>query len=160
MRIVELYRQLLGLSSPWSVDRVALSPEEKRIDVQVAHRRGVRFPCPECGLPLPVADHVTSRAWRHLDSGSFLTRMHARIPRVRCLWHGTHQISVPWALPRSQFTTAFERWAIDVLRENGCPGSHTPAAHQLGRGLGHHGAGGGARPACQTAAHHSPSRSR
>jgi transposase len=117
MRIVELYRLLLGLSSPWSIDRVDISPEEKRIDVQVVHRRGVRFPCPECGLPLPVADHVASRAWRHLDSGSFLTRMHARIPRVRCLWHGTRQIAVPWALPRSQFTTAFERWAIDVLRE-------------------------------------------
>ena len=78
---------------------------------------GTRFACPECGLDLPVFDHGVCRAWRHLDSGPFQTWVHARLPRVACLWHGTRQIHVPWALPRSQFTTAFERWAIDVLRE-------------------------------------------
>ena len=39
------------------------------------------LPCPECGLPLPVCDHVAPRTWRHLDSGSFLTRVHAHPPR-------------------------------------------------------------------------------
>lgn len=117
MRTVELYRRILELSAPWSVFQVDLPPEEKDIDVWLAHRKGAQFPCPECGLALPVYDHVPCRGWRHLDSGPFRTWVHARIPRVRCLWHGTHQARVPWALPHSQFTTAFERWAIDVLRE-------------------------------------------
>ncbi len=117
MGTVELYRQLLGLQSPWRVDHVDLAPEEKRIDVWITHRRGARFPCPECGLELSVFDHVPSRTWRHLDTGSFRTRVHAQIPRVACLWHRILQVKVPWALPRSHFTMAFERWAIDVLRE-------------------------------------------
>jgi transposase len=117
MRTKQLYRELLDVPSPWLVEGLASSPEGKRIDVQLRHRSGARFPCPECGLDLAVFDHVPSRAWRHLDSGPFQTWVHARIPRVGCLWHGTRQIRVPWALPRSQFTIAFERWAIDVLRE-------------------------------------------
>jgi transposase len=52
-----------------------------------------------------------------LDSGPYQTWVQTRLPRVACLWHGTRQIHAPWAVPWSQFTTAFERWAIDVLRE-------------------------------------------
>jgi transposase len=117
MRITELYRHLLGLQPPWRIDRVDVSSEEKRIDVRVSHRSGARFPCPECGLELSVVDHVAARVWRHLDSGAFHTWVHARIPRVGCLWHGVRQVHVPWALPRAHVTTAFERWAITVLQE-------------------------------------------
>ena len=39
------------------------------------------------------------------------------MPRVHCLLHGVRQTSVPWSVPRSHFTVAFESWAIDVLRE-------------------------------------------
>jgi transposase len=117
MRTLDLYRHLLGLQPPWKVSRVNVVPEEKRIDVWVNHRPKARFPCPQCGLELSVVDHVASRTWRPLDTGSFQTWVHARIPRVGCLWDGVRQIHVPWALPRAQLTTAFERWAIDVLKE-------------------------------------------
>jgi transposase len=117
MRSIELYRRLLEIAAPWSVRQVDIPPEGKEVEVWLVHRKGARFPCPECGVALPVYDHVASRAWRHLDSGPLRTWVHARIPRVRCLWHGTHQVRVPWALPHAQFTTAFERWAIDVLQE-------------------------------------------
>jgi transposase len=99
------------------VERVELSPEDKRIDVWLVHRRRTRFPCPECGLELPPYDHTAHRAWRYLDSGPFRTWVHTQPPRVRCLCHGTRQALLPWALPYGQFTSAFERWAIDVLRE-------------------------------------------
>jgi len=99
------------------VERLASSREEKKVDVYVNHRRKAHFPCPECGLALPLYDHVASRSWRHLNSGPFQTWVHARLPRVGCLWHGVRQIHAPWALPRAQFTRAFEGWAIDVLRE-------------------------------------------
>jgi len=117
MHTVTFYQQLLGLERPWQVDSVQISSEEKRIIVGISHRNGVRFRCSECGMDLPVYDHVGARAWRHLDSGSFLTFVEARIPRVACLFHGVHQVEVPWALPHARFTSPFERWAIDVLRE-------------------------------------------
>jgi transposase len=117
MRTVDVFRLLLGLQSPWLVNRVDISPEENRIDVWISHRKGARFPCPLCGLELSIVDHVASRTWRHLDCCSFRTLVHARIPRVACMWDGVHQVHVPWALPHAQVTVAFERWAIDVLKE-------------------------------------------
>jgi len=117
MRTVALYRDMLGLAQPWSVQRLHPPSEEKKIEVWLSHRRGVLWPCPECGMRLPVHDHVAVRSWRHLDSGPFQTWVYARLPRVACLLDGVRQVRAPWALPRSHFTIAFERWAIDVLRE-------------------------------------------
>ena len=97
MQTTQFFRHLLGLTSPWSVQRVAVSPEEKTVDVWLAHRRPFSFPCPECGAELPIYDHTVPRSWHHVDSGGFLTWVHARIPRVRCLFHGRRQILIPWS---------------------------------------------------------------
>jgi transposase len=55
-----------------------------RIDVQVVHDEGVRWPCPECGELLTMYDHAPERVWRYLDTCQFKTYLHARIPRVNC----------------------------------------------------------------------------
>jgi transposase len=118
VRDTELYRQLLGLESPWEVGRVELSTDEGRVDVFAEHARGTRWACPQCGLLLPTYDHAEERAWRHLDSCGFSTHLHARPPRVECPEHGVRQVALPWAEPMSRFTILFERLAIDVL--NAC----------------------------------------
>jgi len=68
MRDTELYRQLLGLASPWTVTRVELAVKEQRVDVWTGHPEGERWPCPECGALLPLYDHTEEREWRHLVS--------------------------------------------------------------------------------------------
>jgi transposase len=113
MRDIDFFAKLLSVKRPWKVDRVSLSPEEKEIHVWLEHRRRAEFACPECRLPLPIYDHVATRRWRHLDHGECQTWLHARIPRVYCLEHGARQAALPWALPGSRFTLAFERHAID-----------------------------------------------
>lgn len=117
MRDTELYRQLLGLESPWTVTRVELSVKTQRVDVWAGHAEGERWPCPECATALAVYDHAEERAWRHLDSCQFQTYLHARPPRVQCPTHGVKQVRLPWAEERARFTTLFERLAIDVLLE-------------------------------------------
>lgn len=117
MRDIDVFGKLLVLKKPWKVSRVRLSPEEEEIDVCLEHRGRTEFACPECRLRLPIYDHVAARRWRHLDHGGWRTWLQARIPRVFCLEHGVRQAAVPWALPGSRFTLAFERHAIDVLRE-------------------------------------------
>ncbi len=117
MRDVELYQQLLGVVSPWTVNRVELSVEGERVDVWVEHAPELRWPCPECGTLLSLYDHAEEREWRHLDSCQCKTFLHARPPRVACPTHGTRQVKLPWAEPRSRFTLLFERLAIDVLKE-------------------------------------------
>lgn len=123
MRDVELYRQLLGLESPWTVGRVELSVAEKQVTVWVEHRRPRSWPCPECGAACGLHDHDEERSWRHLDSCQFETHVRARVPRVRCSEHGVRVVRVPWAEPRSRFTLLFERFAIDVLLETDVAGA-------------------------------------
>jgi transposase len=117
MRDTELYRQVLGLESPWEVDRVELSTEGGRVDVWVNHPRGTRWACPECEQVLPTYDHGEEREWRHLDTCQFLTYVHARPPRVECPEHGVLRVRLPWADPMTRFTNLFERLAVDVLCE-------------------------------------------
>lgn len=123
MRDVELYTQLLGLVDPWFVDGVEMSVESKRVDVSVSHHEGRRWPCPTCQAELPLYDHSEKRSWRHLDTGGFATYVLAQPPRVKCPDHGVLQVPLPWAEPRSRFTRAFERFAIDVMKETDISGA-------------------------------------
>ncbi|WP_373653096.1 ISL3 family transposase [Schlesneria sp. DSM 10557] len=111
----ELYQQILGLKSPWTVSGVALNIEQLRVEVRVEHPSGTRFCCPDCQQELSCYDHTEERQWRHLDSCQFKTILFARIPRVECPVHGVKQVRVPWAEKGSRFTLMFERFAIQVL---------------------------------------------
>ena len=113
----ELYQQILGLRSPWSIVTVELNVEQQQVNVFVEHPDGTKFNCPECGMAsLTCYDHALQRQWRHLDSCQFQTVLHARVPRVDCPACGVKQVAVPWAEKGSRFTILFERFAIDVLR--------------------------------------------
>ncbi|MHB1927761.1 MAG: transposase family protein, partial [Leptospirillum sp.] len=116
MRDTELYQNLLGIVSPWSVESVTMDVEKQRVDVTVMHPPKILFACPECGMESPIFDHAEERVWRHLDSCQFFTYLRARVPRISCATHGVRQVSVPWAEARGRFTKLFERLAIDVLR--------------------------------------------
>jgi len=115
MESKELYRHLLGINEPWTVDRVDLDMTQGRVDVYVGHAKGVRFACPECGQEHPVYDHSAERIWRHLDSCQFMTYLHASPPRVSCSEHGVRQARLPWADEGSRFTHLFEALAVNVL---------------------------------------------
>ncbi|MBA3611781.1 MAG: ISL3 family transposase, partial [Nitrospirales bacterium] len=52
MESKELYRHLLGINEPWTVERVHLDLPRGQVDVFVEHTKGARFPCPECGRVL------------------------------------------------------------------------------------------------------------
>jgi len=115
MRDTELYRHLLGLEGPWSVNHVELDVATQRVDVWVEHPQGLKWLCPECAKEGTLHDHADDRVWRHLDSCQYQTFLHARPPRVKCPDHGVRQVKLPWAEPHSRFTLLFERFAIDVL---------------------------------------------
>ena len=116
MQDVELYRQLLGLNTPWTVTRVELKVKEQRVEVWAGHAESARWPCPECAMEVAVYDHAEERASRHLGSCQFQTYLHARPPRVQCPSHGVRQVRLPWAEPRARFTTLFER-QVTALRQ-------------------------------------------
>lgn len=119
--LTEHYRQLLGLDEAWEVEKVALRLEENRVEIRLRHRGGP-VACPGCGQACGVHDHADERAWRHLDTMQFETRLVARPPRANCPACGVKTAAVPWAEKHSRFTLLFEAFAIEVLQACGVVG--------------------------------------
>jgi len=115
MQDIDLYQQLLGITAPWTVARVALNIEEQTVYVYLETAPDTAWTCPTCGAAASLYDHREPRTWRHLDSCQFQTFLVAAVPRVRCARHGVLTAAVPWSVPNSRFTLLFERFAIDVL---------------------------------------------
>jgi transposase len=112
----ELYRQILGIDTPWFVEGVELKLEEGEVHVHLGHQEVAGWPCPECGADCRLYDHQSERRWRHLDTCQYQTILHAKPPRIECGEHGVRVIKLPWAEPSSRFTALFERLAIDWLK--------------------------------------------
>ena len=117
MQDKKLYEYLLGIATPWNVNQIELDVKGQKVDIWAEHQNGVKWMCPKCKELLAIYDHAEERVWRHLDSCSFRTYLHARIPRVNCPKDGVLQVNVQWAEAKSRFTLLFERMAIDVLRQ-------------------------------------------
>jgi transposase len=109
------YALLLGIKSPWQVERVDLQMAAQRVEIRLEWQEGRRPCCPECGREVGIHDWAPERAWRHLDTMQFETILRARTPRCNCPEHGVKTVTVPWAEPHGRFTALFERWAVAVL---------------------------------------------
>jgi transposase len=116
MQDKELYRQILGIASPWLVDRVELKLETGEIHVYLDHQNS-EWVCVECGQSCELYDHQPERKWRHLDTCQYQTILHAQPPRTDCPAHGPKVVKLPWAEPGSRFTALFEAVAIEWLKQ-------------------------------------------
>jgi len=124
----ELYRRILGIESPWYVERVDLKLAEGEVHVYLEHEDARPWACPECGAEAKPYDHQAERGWRHLDTCQYQTILHARPPRAECPEHGVRVVKLPWAEPSSRFTALFEALAIEWLKE----ASQKAVGEQLG----------------------------
>jgi transposase len=113
MRDIDVFGTLLGLDSGWVVSKVDVREDEQSVRLEVEHVGEVQ--CPTCGKVCPVHDHSAERVWRHLDTMQFTTLVVCRVPRADCSKHGVLQMNVPWAGPKSRFTSMFESLAIRYL---------------------------------------------
>jgi len=116
MRDKELYKQILGIQTPWEVTEVELSMAAGEVTVHVEQEAGEQQSCPHCGAPCAGYDQ-RSRSWRHLDTCQFKTIVVAEVPRVRCPHHGVVTVTVPWAESGSSFTALYEALVLDWLKE-------------------------------------------
>jgi transposase len=124
----QLYKQILGIPSPWFAERVELKLAEGEVHVHLEHREQAAWRCAECDRECSLYDHTPSRTWRHLDTCQYQTLLHATTPRTNCPEHGVHAVRLPWAEPHSRFTLLFERLAMDWL----LAASQTAVAARLG----------------------------
>jgi len=118
MQVTEFYQKILGLESPWQIEKVELIDSGKKVNIQLSHPEKSKFPCKHCGIKCSVYDHNKQRVWRHLDTCDYYTYLTATLPRVTCEICGIHTISPSWSRPNSKFTLLFECHAIDVLQQS------------------------------------------
>lgn len=119
MRDIDLYQILLGLTPPWRVTAVEVTPPIPpavlgEILVRVEYPSSEKLHCPQCETIVPGYD-ARPRRWRHLNTMQWKTFIESDVPRANCPNHGIHQIRVPWAEDQSRFTALFEAFTIDVL---------------------------------------------
>ena len=112
----DLYQQILGIESPWFVERVELQLAKGEIHVHLDHE-STEWKCGECGQRCGLYDHQPERQWRHLDTCQYQTILHASPPRSDCAEHGPRVVKLPWAEPGSRFTALFEALAIEWLKQ-------------------------------------------
>jgi transposase len=73
--------------------------------------------CSACGSPQVQSRGRVERCFRSLPIGGRATFVVLPIPRVACQACGVvRQVKVPFADPRRSFTSAFERYALDLSR--------------------------------------------
>src|SRR5947209_8318776 len=79
-----LFQTALNLAPPWQVTEVRFDPEAQELHLSLDFPPGSRFPCPDCGAPVPAYDTDPDRTWRHLNFFEHRTLLHARFPRLEC----------------------------------------------------------------------------
>lgn len=115
MQDTTLYDEVLGLETPWEVEKVLLKSADETVEVHVRTTTR-RLPCPHCEAMSPQYDTL-DRRWRHLDTCQYQTILVAAVPRVKCPKHGVKLVKVPWADRMSHFTALFEARVILWLQE-------------------------------------------
>ena len=116
MKDTQLYEQLLGLSKPWSVDRVDLELEQSRITVHVQCDQGVVWGDPETGQDRAHIHGWVERSWRHLDTCQFETRIVALVPRLKYKSGRVEDAAVPWAERYSRITVLMEAFVVRLMQ--------------------------------------------
>jgi transposase len=115
MRDTQLYEQLLGLSKPWSVERVDVDLEGGLITVHVVCARDVVWGDPETNADRAHVHGWIKRDWRHLDTCQLETRIVAEVPRLKYKSGRVEEAVVPWAARSSRLTLVMEAFVIRML---------------------------------------------
>lgn len=109
-----LFGLALGITSPWFIERIEFSVQQKRLDIHIDFKPGSRFPVSEATGEHPVHD-TTLKTWRHLNFFQHECYLHCRTPRVKTPDGRVQLIHPPWSGKSSGFTLLFEALLMQLL---------------------------------------------
>lgn len=117
MKDTQFYEQLLGLSKPWSVEKVDLTLQGTGgwVTVHVRCDRGTAWGDPEAPGQRAHVHGWVRREWRHLDTCQLETRIVAEVPRVKYGSGRVEEVVVPWAERYSRITKLMEGFVVQLL---------------------------------------------
>ena len=116
MQVRELYQQILGIQSFWSVKDVSLGREPSEVRAKVDHACCAKFCGPGNQAGLACLDHAEER--RRMRSGScqFRTILVSRVPRVKCHEHWVNSSGVSWIGKHRRYRLISARFAKEVTQ--------------------------------------------
>ena len=119
MKDTALYKHLLGLKTPWSVQSVELSLADQRVVVEVVLKKAQVWADPTDATKRAHINGCCERQRRHLDTCQFETLIKARVPQLKSSDGTVEELSVPWAERYSRVTTLLAGFVIKLLQA--CP---------------------------------------
>ena len=108
-----LFGLALGIKSPWFVEKIEFSEQDKRLDIHINFTRGSKFEVD--GALCPVHD-TEQKTWRHLNFFQHECYLHARTPRVKTEDGRVLMVLPPWAGKMYGFTLLFEALIVELCR--------------------------------------------
>ena len=109
----EMARVVLEVDDNWRYNGFFFDHVERRVYLRLAHVRGRRRVCPDCGAPDQPVHDTKPRKWRRPHVGAYQCYIEARVPRVKCGECGkVLLVEVPWARPKSRMTRQMEALLI------------------------------------------------
>jgi transposase len=113
----QLYKDIIGVTTPWVITGVTKDEQSRKITVRIEHGTGKAIDCPVCGGETKPHD-LRVRVLRYLDTCQYETFLEVHVPRVKCEEDGVQQIQIPFAEKHSRFTGRFERAIIVWLQDS------------------------------------------
>src|SRR5215469_9656610 len=112
-----LYRDIIGVQTPWAITAVEKDEKIRKITVRIVHAHETKIACPLCGANTKLHDRRV-RVLRYLDTCQYETFLEVHVPRVMCSEDGVQQIEIPFAEKYSRFASRFERAIIVWLHDS------------------------------------------
>jgi len=112
-----LYKDIIGVTSPWIITAVNKDEYSRKITVRIEHEQEKILACPVCAQRTKRYDNRV-RILRYLDTCQYETFLEVHVPRIKCEKDGVQQIQVPFAEKYSRFTSRFERAIIVWLQSS------------------------------------------
>jgi len=112
-----LYKDIIGVQSPWKITTVIKDEKNKKITIRIEYDSEQQTTCPKCAEYAKVHDHRI-RVLRYLDTCQYETFLEVHAPRIKCAKDGVQQIQIPYAEKHSRFTSRFERAIIVWLQDS------------------------------------------
>lgn len=109
-----LFKQALGLETPWEVKKISFDQNSKELHIDIDFKKGSKFKNEE-GSECPIHDTVT-KTWRHLNFFQYSCYLHCRVPRIKEITtQKVRLVEVPWARSGSGFTLLFESFIMTLI---------------------------------------------
>jgi transposase len=110
-----LFEAALSLESPWFIQELKFSKENKQLDIYIDFKKGSKFSIEGLGTGLKVHDTVDKK-WRHLNFFQHECFLHCRTPRVITQDQKVHLVSPPWEGKSTGFTLLFEAFLLQMCQ--------------------------------------------